>query len=355
MGPAFLPADRHVIFVSNRSGMENIWGIHVGTGALSQLTFGGGKDWYPTISNDSTIAYTRWEHQTDLHILDTSTGESEQLTAWTGDNFAGQYAPGGNRIAYQSSRTGNSEIWIRYLDTGEDLNLSKHAESDVAPAWSPTGDEIAFLSNRTGAMNLWVANADGSGRPEKLSDQEIDVTNPVWAVSLSIHWTPDGTSIGYVVPDVDGPSLWTIDRHDSANRKLVRSGVLRFDWYLGRHRIVYSTLTESKLELRAANLETGEESLLYAGPHTEMILSPDGSAIALVQSASHFDQGLFLLRLEVPTTDDGLPAPLGELERITDGQGRWHVHNGSWSHDGRRIVYTQDTDDGDIYLLTLEQ
>jgi serine/threonine protein kinase len=355
MNPAFLPGDRHVIFGSNRSGMENIWGIHVATGALSQLTFGGGKDWYPTISNDGTIAYTRWEHQTDLHILDTSTGESEQLTAWTGDNFAGQYAPGGNRIAYQSSRTGNSEIWIRYLDTGEDLNLSKHAESDVAPAWSPAGDEIAFLSNRTGAVNLWVANADGSGRPERLSDQEIDVPNPVWAVSLSIHWTPDGTSIGYVVPDVDGPSLWTIDRHDSANRKLVRSGVLRFDWYLGRHRIVYSTLTESGLELRAANLETEEESLLYAGPHTEMILSPDGSAIALVQSASHFDQGLFLLKLEVPTTEDGLPEPMGGLNRITDGQGRWHVHNGSWSHDGTKIVYTQDTDDGDIYLLTLEQ
>ena len=129
------------------------------------------------------------------------------------------------------------------------------------------------------------------------------------------------------------------------------AGVLRFDWYLDRNRIVYTRLHEGELELRAANLTTGEDRLLYAGSHTEMIVAPDGSAVALVKSTSHFDQQLFLLRLERPLTADGLPQVTGELERLTDGQGRWHVHNGGWSPDARKIVYTQDTDDGDIYLI----
>jgi len=352
--PSFLHDDQHVIFTSNRAGgMENVWGVHIPTGELAQLTFGGGKDWYPSVSSNGMITYTRWSHQTDLHTVDVFTGETEQLTSWTQDNFVGRYAPGGGRVAYQSTRTDNAEIWILDLETGEELNLSDHAAMDVLPAWSPTGEEIAFLSDREGIMNLWVAKADGSGRPERLSDQEIHIPSLVWAVALSIRWTPDGTSIGYVMPDVEGPSLWMIDRLGGTNAKPVRPGVERFDWYLDRNRIVYTTLTGDGLELRAANLETGEEQLLYAGPHTEMILAPDGSAIALVRSASHFDQGLFLLKLEVPTTEDGLPKPLGELERITNGQGRWHVHNGGWSHDGTRIVYTQDTDDGDIYLLTI--
>ena len=156
------------------------------------------------------------------------------------------------------------------------------------------------------------------------------------------------------MPDAQGPSLWMVDRLGGGGAVPVRPGVLRFDWYLDRHRIVYTTMARDGLELRAANLVTGEETLLYEGPHTEMIVSPDGSAVALVQSASHFDQGLFRLKLDVPTSREGLPRPSGKLERITDGQGRWHVHNGSWSHDGTKIVYTQDTDDGDIYLLTLE-
>ena len=156
-----------------------------------------------------------------------------------------------------------------------------NADNGMSPAWSPDGARVAFLSNRNGQMNLWVANADGGGHLECLLKQETSVPSVVWAVSLSIHWTPDGTSIGYVVPDDKGPSLWMIDRRDGENRKLVRPDVLRFDWYLDRHRIVYSTLAENGLELRAANLETGQDILLHAGPHTEMILRTDGSAIAL--------------------------------------------------------------------------
>jgi Tol biopolymer transport system component len=353
--PTFLPSDKHIIFGSNRSGMENLWGIHVATGELSQLTFGGGKDWYPNVSTDGTIAYTRWSHQTDLYALEVSTDGTEHLTSWVGDNFAGRYSPGGDRVAYQSTRTGNAEVWILDLNTRDELNISNHPATDVLPAWSPTGDEIAFLSNRDGPMNIWVSKADGSGRLDRLSTQEVNVPSAVWAVSLSIRWTPDGKSIGYVMPDESGPTLWTIDRHDGANRKPVRPAVLRFDWYLDGNRIIYSTLTEDGLELRAANLETNEERLLYAGPHTEMIVAPDGTAIALVKSESHFDQGLFRLRLEPPAAADGLPTPVGELERLTDGQGLWHVHNGGWSHDGKWIVYTQDTDNGDIYLLTIDE
>ncbi|MEN8005718.1 MAG: protein kinase [Candidatus Krumholzibacteriota bacterium] len=355
MDPSFLLGDQYVIFGSNRSGMENIWGIHVDSGELSQLTFGGGKDWYPSVSSHGLVVYTRWSHQTDLYTVDVSTGESEQLTSWTADNFVGRYAPGGDRIAYQSTRTGNEEIWIVDLETHEELNLSKHPSMDILPAWSPDGEEIAYLSNRDGPTDIWIAKADGSGPPEHLSIRDISIPSVVWAVSLSIRWTPDGKSIGYVLPDIGGTSLWMTDRHGDTKAKSVFPGVLRFDWYLDRNRIVYSTMAGDKMELRAANLQTGEEVLLFTGPHTEMILAPDGGSLALVKSASHFDQGLFVLELEVPASGSGLPKPVGDLERITNGQGRWHVHNGGWSHDGTRIVYTQDTDDGDIYLLTLEK
>lgn len=355
MDPSYLPDDQHVLFCSNRKGMENLWGLHLATGTLSQLTFGGGKDWYPSVSAQGKIAYTNWSHQTNLCTVDVLTGESEQLTSWTADNFAARFSPQGDRLAYQSTRTGDAEIWIRDLQAGDDeTNISKSASAvDVLPAWSASGQEVAFLSDREGPMNLWVARADGSGRPERLSEQEIRIPSVVWGVNLSIRWTPDGESIGYVLPDETGPSLWIIERHGDKSPDFVRTNVLRFDWYLDRNRIVYTAMTEQGLELRAANLGTKEEALLYAGAHTEMVLRPDGGAVALVRSQSHFDQGLYLLELVPPTTADGLPTPAGELKRITGGQGRWHVHNGGWSPDGALVVYTRDTDDGDMFSLTL--
>jgi serine/threonine protein kinase len=353
--PSFTPDDEYIVFTSNRAGgMDNVWSLHIPTGRLSPLTFGGGMDWYPAVSREGMVAYTRWSHQTDLHRVNVLTGDDEQLTSWTQDNFVGRFSPDGDRVAYQSTRTGNAEIFILDLSNpGAELNLSGDAEMDVLPAWSPDGDEVAFLSNREGAMNLYVAKTDGSGRPERLSNQNINIPSKVWAVSLSIRWTPDGESIGYVVADHDGTALWTIDRHGSGDATLVRAGVERFDWYLDRNRIVYTTLTQEGQELRAANLRTGDEHLLYKGPHSEMVLAPDGTAIALVRSESHFNQSLYRLGLARPATDDGLPKAVGDLEKLVGGEGRWHVHNGSWSHDGEWVVYTQDTDDGDIYLLTL--
>jgi hypothetical protein len=42
---------------------------------------------------------------------------------------------------------------------------------------------------------------------------------------------------------------------------------------------------------------------------------------------------------------------LGEPAPLTDGRGLWHVHNSGWARDGKSIVYTRDTDSGDIYVM----
>jgi hypothetical protein len=36
---------------------------------------------------------------------------------------------------------------------------------------------------------------------------------------------------------------------------------------------------------------------------------------------------------------------------VVRAEGSWHVHNGGWSPDSKRIVYTHDRDYGDIYEL----
>ena len=148
-------------------------------------------------------------------------------------------------IVYSEGEVGERDIVI--VDpNGQNRSVVVGDESDdFAPVWSPDQSRIAFLSDREGVMNLWVAKSDGSAPPEQLSDQEIHIPSKVWAVSLSIRWTPDGDSIGYVMPAVDGPSLWMIDRLGGEPGQPVRSGVLRFDWYLDRNRIVYTTATEN--------------------------------------------------------------------------------------------------------------
>jgi hypothetical protein len=109
--------------------------------------------------------------------------------------------------------------------------------------------------------------------------------------------------------------------------------------------------TPGALALYAAHLASGQERLLIEAPCSQILAAPDGRSAAYVHAAGHFGMNLFRLPLTTPGDPAELPGPDGSPERLTDGGGIWHVHGGAWSPDGRAIVYTRDTDRGDILVL----
>jgi TolB protein len=75
--------------------------------------------------------------------------------------------------AVASAKEG-AHIWILDAATGDARKLAAHAletvpdggqpHLDETPAWFPDGQRLAFQSNRTGRMEVWVMNADGSSQ-----------------------------------------------------------------------------------------------------------------------------------------------------------------------------------------------
>ncbi len=66
--------------------------------------------------------------------------------------------------------------------------LTVHDASDSFPAWSPDGRRIAFESDRDGNDEIYVMNADGSG-VTRLTDND--------AIDRSPAWSPDGRRIAF--------------------------------------------------------------------------------------------------------------------------------------------------------------
>ena len=265
-------------------------------------------------------------------------------------------SPDGTRIVYESSRTGNIEIWVLDLVTGEELQLTNHSGADARPDWSPDGEQVVFRSTRDGASRLWIVEAQG-GAPERLSPHRIPVARMRTAAveaNAAPRWSPDGSRIGYIAPTADGFALWLVSLDGRAEPIASTVGAINFGWYLdGDHVILIRVAEDGVREMIAMNLVTGRQRILHRGPHYELAVALNGSAVSFSHNVSHINQNLYVLPLAPPGPEDGLPRPLGEPEQLTDGKGIWHVHNGGWFPDGESVVYTRDADQANIFLVEI--
>jgi TolB protein len=115
---------------------------------------------------------------------------------------AGATFPGANgKIAFYSTRDGNSEIYVMNADGTGQTRLTNNAFDDGRPAWSPDGTKIAFVSYRNGDNEIFIINADGTG--------ETQITNNTTAHDSDPAWSPDGTKIAFK-SDRDNGSTYEI-------------------------------------------------------------------------------------------------------------------------------------------------
>jgi Tol biopolymer transport system component len=350
--PSFRPDDLHLVFSSNRNGSEDLWEIDPKTGAMSQLTFDSRRVNHVAISATNRIAYEPFWHDTFLFVVDVATGEKRQLTSHTMDNFGARFSPDGRTIAYHSTRAGNSEIFLYYLDGSPETQITDDSGWDLYPDWSPDGRKLIFNSNREdGRYRIIIANSDGGGERVLLA-QPVSISDSRYPVNsrLVSRWSPDGKRIAYLVSADETASLWTVGP-DGDGAKQVIQDVTSFDWYRDSRHAIYARRHGSHSEMIAVDLETGEERSLFVGPFMEMDVAPDGSAVAFCFGRGHMSMGLALLKLEAPADPQGLPRAVGEPEYVVRTEGTWHVHNGGWSPDSSSLVYTRDQDYGDIFEL----
>jgi Tol biopolymer transport system component len=350
--PAWRPDNRHVVFLSNRGGSaNNLWEIDTSSGAVSPLIADTNELSAFSISADNRMAYVPFWHDTFLFVVDVTTRERRQLTSHGQDNFGARFSPGGRTVAYHSTRTGNSEIWLYHLDGRPEIRVTEDRNWDLYPDWSPDGDQLIFVSDRRqDGFRIFIANSDGGGE-RLLVDRPIAVSSTGTVnTELVSRWSPEGDRIAFLVAGKGVNTLWTIQPDGEGARELLEN-VTGFDWYRDSRRAIYTRPRGSESEVIAVDLETGQEQALFVGSLMEIDVAPDGSAVAFSFGRGHQGMGLAVLKLEPPPAPGGLPRALGEPEFVVPVEGTWHVHNGGWSADSKQLVYTQDQDYGDIYEL----
>ena len=81
----------------------------------------------------------------------------------------------GSKIAFNSNRDGNYEIYVMNADGSGQTRLTNNPATDYYPSFSPDGSKIAFNSYRDGNNEIYVMNANGSGQTRLTNNTANDI------------------------------------------------------------------------------------------------------------------------------------------------------------------------------------
>jgi TolB protein len=119
--PTLSPDNRNLVFVSDRTGREQIYMRDMESGSIYRLTFDG-------YSNSDPV-----------------------------------WSPDGTRIVFSRSVNGRNQIFLMDPFGDDYQQLTYGGYDSEKPTWSPDGRQIVFAADRTGIFKLYVMFVDGTG------------------------------------------------------------------------------------------------------------------------------------------------------------------------------------------------
>ncbi|HET8549063.1 MAG TPA: hypothetical protein VFL57_13695, partial [Bryobacteraceae bacterium] len=202
------PSGDHILFVSDRSGRNDLWSVPVHEGKISgnpellkrgiELTSAVG------ITKAGVLYYSVRPSEGDVYVvaLDAVNGKARGVPRAASPSFPGthskpEWSPDGRKLAFISARsrlpysqhTGSRRLRIRDLRSGEETEQHFDIPGLTTPRWSPDGKHLIVESHGSSGRAFYLVNLAG-GKAQRLP-VEREGSDP----NMVVVWAPDGKSL----------------------------------------------------------------------------------------------------------------------------------------------------------------
>lgn len=222
--PMWAPDGKSLFFVSDRTGVENVWRQPVG-GTSRQLTqFKDGRVLWPAISYDGkTMLFERdfriWKMETkdgkasalSIQLRGLPAGPPATRTALT-DFEELALSPDGRKLAL----VGRGEVFAAPARTGGPaVAVTNSPAHEYQVAWSPDSRKLVYVSDRNGPYNVFLYDFETQAETRLTSAGESDAAP---------RFSPDGKAISYTR---GGSGLWVYELDKKLERQVTAAVVGR--------------------------------------------------------------------------------------------------------------------------------
>jgi Tol biopolymer transport system component len=252
--PSRLTGD--IVFVSDRGGASQLYGMPASGGRARQITFDVAQHLFPDWSPDGlSLAYTLVpgpQATVDIHVLSDAGGD-RALTDDSAFDGSPAWSPDGMRLAFESAPIGQPGI-VALDEDGDRATrslLTGGASPAYQPSWSPDGRLIAFALREAGCIeadllceqHVWVMTPAGRRMTQLTADDEHD-GEPAWS--------PDGTMIAFSTNRAGGNfDIWVMRADGSHLRRLTSAeGTdINPEWSPDGRMIAFTSARDGNLEI----------------------------------------------------------------------------------------------------------
>ena len=183
-GLAWSADGRRLIFSNDIGRGGELWEVTL-EGQLSQLPFGEDGSAPAVAARGSHIAYVRGRNITDIWRVDLTAEHPEEsatkLIYSTRAQRNPRYSSDGAHIAFQSNRSGSTEIWLTDGSGADPLRLTSfNGPFTDMPSWCSDGRRIAFDSSASGAPAIYIEDIN-ERTPRRLATSQTNLSRPGWS------------------------------------------------------------------------------------------------------------------------------------------------------------------------------